>query len=140
MLSAIKQRESKFINDVNRMEKKLTNETNYSKDLLNKLSKAQENLQFAQKKNIEMQNSLEVTKNTSELTSTELQQQLKVLQKEKEEIIKRENMKNKVKNVNKLIYIKICAQIYEISFLNACRTRRFCMKTRKPSMLKKCRP
>ncbi|EFN70462.1 hypothetical protein EAG_09843 [Camponotus floridanus] len=95
MLSVIKQRESKLINDINRLEKKLTNEMNYSKDLLNKLSKAQEDLQFAQKKNIETQKSLEITKNTNELTNIELQQQLKILQREKEEIIKRENMKNK---------------------------------------------
>ncbi|XP_072747711.1 uncharacterized protein [Anoplolepis gracilipes] len=95
VLSAIKQRENKFINDVNRMEKKLTNEVNYSKDLANKLSKAQENLQSAQKKNVEIQNILEITKSTGELTNTELEQQLKVLQKEKEEIIKRENMKIK---------------------------------------------
>lgn len=93
------------------MEKKLTNEMNYSKDLLNKLSKAQEDVQVAQKKNIEMQKSLEVTKNTSELTNTELQQQLKVLQKEKEEIIKRENMKNKVKREQIYLYENLCSNI-----------------------------
>lgn len=79
------------------MEKKLTNEVNYSKDLVNKLSKAQENLQFAQKKNIEMQKTLEAHKSTNELTNIELQKQLKVLEQEREEIIKRENMKLQVK-------------------------------------------
>lgn len=96
ILSATKQRESRLINDINRLEKKITNEANYSKDLINKFSKAQENLQLVQKKNIEMQKTLEMTKSTSELTHTELQQQLKALQ-EKEKIIKRENMKIKVK-------------------------------------------
>lgn len=139
MLSVIKQRESKLINDINRMEKKLTNEMNYSKDLLNKLSKAQEDLQFAQKKNIETQKSLEITKNTSELTNTEFQQQLKVLQREKEEIIKRENMKIKVKREQTYLYKSLCSNSFD-KFLKYFRIRRFCMKICKPSMLKKCQP
>jgi len=113
MLSVIKQRESKLINDINRMEKKLTNEMNYSKDLLNKLSKAQEDLQFAQKKNVETQKSLEITKNTSELTNTELQQQLEVLQREKEEIIRRENMKIKVKREQTYLYKSLCSNSFD---------------------------
>lgn len=137
MLNAIKQRESKLINDVNRMEKKLTNEMNYSKDLLNKLSKVQEHLQFAQKKHIEAQKSLEITKNTSELTNTELQQQLKVLQKEKEEIIKRENVKIKVKHT--CLYKSLCSNLFD-KLLNTFRIWKFCMKICKPSMLKKCQP
>lgn len=79
------------------MEKKLTNEVNYSKDLENKLSKAQKNLQFEQEKNTEMQKTLEMTKSNSELTNIELQRELKVLQREKEDIIKRDNTKIKVK-------------------------------------------
>lgn len=79
------------------MEKKLTNEVSYSKDLENKLSKAQKDLQFEHEKNIEMQKTLEITKSNSELTNIELQRQLKVLQREKEDIIKRDNTKIKVK-------------------------------------------
>ncbi|XP_070159115.1 putative leucine-rich repeat-containing protein DDB_G0290503 [Polyergus mexicanus] len=99
-VNAIKQRENKLINDVNRMEKRLTNEVNYSKDLENKLSKAQKNLQFEQEKNTEMQKTLEMTKSNSEHTNIELQQQLKVLQREKEDIIKRDN--TKIKNTEVL--------------------------------------
>ncbi|XP_029664492.1 autophagy-related protein 23-like [Formica exsecta] len=99
-VNAIKQRESKLINDVNRMEKKLTNEVNYSKDLENKLSKAQKNLQFEQEKNNEMQKTLEMTKSNSELTNIKLQRELKVLQREKEDIIKRDN--TKIKNTEVL--------------------------------------
>ncbi|KAL6426274.1 hypothetical protein ACFW04_009059 [Cataglyphis niger] len=95
IVNSIKQRESKLINDVNRMEKKLTNEVNYSKDLENKLSKAQKDLQFEHEKNIEIQKTLEITKSNSELTNIELQRQLKVLQREKEDIIKRDDTKIK---------------------------------------------
>ncbi|CAL1689478.1 unnamed protein product [Lasius platythorax] len=98
-LSAIKQRESKLINDINRIEKKLNNETNYSKDLVNKLSNAQTDVQFAQEQSVEMQKTLEMTKSTSELANIELQQQLKALQMEKEEVIKRKNTKIKTAEV-----------------------------------------
>ncbi|XP_050457511.1 uncharacterized protein LOC126854623 [Cataglyphis hispanica] len=95
IVNSIKQRESKLINDVNRMEKKLTNEVSYSKDLENKLSKAQKDLQFEHEKNIEMEKTLEITKSNSELTNIELQRQLKALQREKEDIIKRDDTKIK---------------------------------------------
>lgn len=98
MLSTIKQREAGLVNDVNRMEKKLTNETDYSKNLENKLSNVQKDLQLAQKQNVEMQKILEKTKSTNEFANIELQQQLKALQREKEEIIKRESAKVKVTN------------------------------------------
>ncbi|KMQ86225.1 phage tail length tape-measure protein [Lasius niger] len=61
-LSAIKQREGKLINDINRMEKKLNDETNYFKDLVNKLSNVQKDLQFEQKRSVEMQETLDMTK------------------------------------------------------------------------------
>lgn len=80
------------------MEKKLTNETDYSKNLENKLSNVQKDLQLAQKQNVEMQKILEKTKSTNEFANIELQQQLKALQREKEEIIKRESTKIKVTN------------------------------------------
>lgn len=95
IINALKQRESKLINDINRMEKKLTTETNYSKDLVNKLSKAQEDLRLAQNQNIEMQKTLDMAKNDSKFANIELQQQLKILQMEKEDILKRENTKSK---------------------------------------------
>lgn len=98
MLSAIRQRETSLINDVNRIEKKLTNEMDYSKNLENKFSNMQKNLQFAQKQNAEMQKTLERTKSTNEFTNIEFQQQLKTLQREKEEIIKQESTKVKVIN------------------------------------------
>ncbi|CAL1689467.1 unnamed protein product [Lasius platythorax] len=98
-LSAIKQRESKLINDINRIEKKLNNVTNYSKDLVNKLSNAQKDVQFAQEQSVEMQKTLEMTKSTGELANIELQQQLKALQMEKEEVIKRKNTKIKTAEV-----------------------------------------
>lgn len=98
MLSTIKQREAGLVNDVNRMEKKLTNEMDYSKNLENKLSNVQKDLQLAQKQNVEMQKILEKTKSTNEFANIELQQQLKALQREKEEIIKRESAKVKVTN------------------------------------------
>lgn len=95
MLSAIKQREAGLVNDINRIEKKLTNEMDYSKNLENKISNVQKDLQLAQKQNVEMQETL---KRTNEFANIELQQQLKTLQREKEEIIKRESTKIKVIN------------------------------------------
>lgn len=86
------------------MEKKLTTETNYSKDLVNKLSKAQEDLRLAQNQNIEMQKTLDMAKNDSKFANIELQQQLKILQMEKEDILKRENTKSKVKR-ERITYI-----------------------------------
>lgn len=70
----------------------------YSKNLENKLSNVQKDLQLAQKQNVEMQKILEKTKSTNEFANIELQQQLKALQREKEEIIKRESAKVKVTN------------------------------------------
>lgn len=95
MLRGIKQREAGLVNDVNRMEKKLNNEMDYSKNLENKLSNVQTDLQFAQKQNAEMQKTLEKIK-SNEFANIELQQQLSALQREKEETIKRESMKVKV--------------------------------------------
>jgi len=70
----------------------------YSKKLENKLSNIQKDLQLAQKQNAEMQKILERTKSINEFANIELQQQLKALQQEKEEIIKRENTRIKVTN------------------------------------------
>jgi len=95
-MSAMKQRESSLINDVNRIEKKLANEIDYSKNLENKLLNIQKELKFAQQQNDEMQETLENIKSTNEVDSIELQQQLKTLQREKEEAIKRENTRLKV--------------------------------------------
>jgi arginine deiminase len=92
----MKQRESSLINDVNRIEKKLANEIDYSKNLENKLLNIQKELKFAQQQNDEMQETLENIKSTNEVDSIELQQQLKTLQREKEEAIKRENTRLKV--------------------------------------------
>jgi len=94
----LKQREASFVNDINRIEKKLTDEMDYSKKLENKLSNIQKDLQLAQKQNAEMQKILERTKSINEFANIELQQQLKALQQEKEEIIKRENTRIKVTN------------------------------------------
>ncbi|XP_071563815.1 uncharacterized protein [Temnothorax nylanderi] len=95
MLSAVKQREADLANDVNRIEETLTNKRDYTKDLENKFSNVQRELQLAQMQNTAMKESLERTKSTNEFTTTELQQKLKALQREKEEIIKRESTKNK---------------------------------------------
>lgn len=95
MLRGIKQREAGLVNDVNRMEKKLNNEMDYSKNLENKLSNVQTDLQLAQKQNAEMQRTLEKMKSNG-FANIELQQQLSALQREKEETIKRESMKVKV--------------------------------------------
>lgn len=97
-LNAIKQREAGLVNDVNRIEKKLTSEIHCSKNLENKLSNVQKDLQLAQKQNAELQKTLNKTKSTNESANLELQQQLKALQREKEEIIKQEKMKVKVRN------------------------------------------
>jgi len=94
----LKQKEASFVNDINRIEKKLTDEMDYSKKLENKLSNIQKDLQLAQKQNAEMQKILERTKSINELANIELQQQLKALQQEKEDIIKRENTRIKVTN------------------------------------------
>ncbi|XP_011694824.1 PREDICTED: polyamine-modulated factor 1-binding protein 1-like isoform X2 [Wasmannia auropunctata] len=112
-LNAIKRRESSFVNDVNRLEKKLTNEMDYSKNLESKLSNVQKDLQLAQNQNDEMQKILERSKTTSEYAHIELQQQLKAtaLQREKEvikatalqkekEVIKRESTRVKVSTVS----------------------------------------
>ncbi|XP_036150376.1 probable DNA double-strand break repair Rad50 ATPase, partial [Monomorium pharaonis] len=94
-LSAMKQREAGLVNDVNRIEKNLTNEMDYSKNLENKLSNIQRDLQLAQKQNAEMQQTVEKIKSANEFTNTELQQQLKTLQRENEEITKRESTRIK---------------------------------------------
>jgi len=103
----LKQRETSFVNDINRTEKKLTNEMDYSKKLENKLSNIQKDLQFAQKQNAEMQKILERTKSTNEFANIELQQKLKTLQQEKEEIIKRENTRIKVTMNKKFNFINL---------------------------------
>ncbi|XP_024892383.1 CAP-Gly domain-containing linker protein 1-like isoform X1 [Temnothorax curvispinosus] len=95
MLSAVKQREADLVNDVNRIEETLTNKRDYINNLENKLSNVQRDLQLAQMQNTAMKENLERTKSTNEFTTTELQQKLKALQREKEEIIKRESTKNK---------------------------------------------
>ncbi|XP_011869249.1 PREDICTED: myosin-4-like, partial [Vollenhovia emeryi] len=100
MLKATKQREAGLINDVNKMDKKLTDEINYSKNLENKLSNVQRDFQLAQKQNTEIQQTLERTKSTNESANIDLQQQVKILQREKEEIMKRESLK--VKNAETL--------------------------------------
>ncbi|XP_077270503.1 uncharacterized protein LOC143901802 isoform X2 [Temnothorax americanus] len=95
MLSAVKQREADLVNDVNRIEEILTNKRDYTKNLENKLSNVQRDLQFAQMQNTAMKENLERINSTNEFTTTELQQKLKALQREKEEIIKRESTKTK---------------------------------------------
>jgi len=95
-MNAMKQRESSLINDVNRIEKKLANEIDYSKNLENKLLNIQKELKFAQQQNNEIQEILENIKTTNKVDSIELQQQLKTLQTEKEEVIKRESTRLKV--------------------------------------------
>jgi len=95
-MNAMKQRESSLINDVNRIEKKLANEIDYSKNLENKLLNIQKELKFAQQQNNEIQEILENIKTTNKVDSIELQQQLKTLQTEKEEVIKRESARLKV--------------------------------------------
>ncbi|XP_011645970.1 putative leucine-rich repeat-containing protein DDB_G0290503 [Pogonomyrmex barbatus] len=95
MLNAIKQREAGLVKDVNRIEKKLFNEMEYSKNLENKLSIMQKDLQIAQKQNIDIQQLLEKTKNTNKTANLDLQLKLTTLEREKEEIIKQENMKIK---------------------------------------------
>lgn len=145
-LNAIKQKEAGLINDVNRIEKKLTSEIQCSKNLENKLSNVQKDLQLAQKQNTEMQKTLDRNKSTNESANLELQQQLKALQREKEEIIKQERMKSKVRNKKYKfnILIKFSSHVFQeflkllnFCFLNSYRTQRFCMKIREPNMLKK---
>jgi len=96
IMNALKQRESSLINDVNRMEKKLANEIDYSKNLENKLLDIQKELKLAQEQNDEIQETLENIKTTNKMDNIEQQQQLKNLQREKEEVIKRESIKIKV--------------------------------------------
>lgn len=145
-LNAIKQKEAGLINDVNRIEKKLTSEIQCSKNLENKLSNVQKDLQLAQKQNTEMQKTLDRNKSTNESANLELQQQLKALQREKEEIIKQERMKSKVRNKKYKfnIFIKFSSHVFQeflkllnFCFLNSYRTQRLCMKIREPNMLKK---
>ena len=97
MLNSLKLRETGFVNDINRIEKKLSSEIDYSKNLENKLSNVQKDLQLAQKQNAEMQKILEKTKSSNEFSINTLQHQLKTLQKEKE-IITRESTRVKVIN------------------------------------------
>lgn len=100
MSNGAKQRETKLINDVNRMEKKLNSEIEYSKNLKDKLSKAHKDLQLAQKQNVEMEKSLEKMRTATELQqreNIELQEQLKNLQKEKEEILERQARSEEVR-------------------------------------------
>ncbi|XP_032684974.1 interaptin-like isoform X2 [Odontomachus brunneus] len=97
-LSATKQRETSLVNDVNRMEKKLTNEINYSKNLESKLSDTKKNLQNAEMQNAKMQEMQEHDKTANEFVNNELanvNQKLKILQQEKEEAEKREIMQAK---------------------------------------------
>ncbi|XP_011329408.1 putative leucine-rich repeat-containing protein DDB_G0290503 [Ooceraea biroi] len=114
IMNAIKQRESNLINDVNRIEKKLTNEMDYAKNLETKLNNTQKELQFAQEQNDEMQKTLDRINTTSELDSIKLQQQLKTLQREKEEVLKRENTRIKSAEI---LYENMQAKYKEVSAL-----------------------
>ena len=99
MLNIKKQKEASLVNDVNRIEKNLTSEKDYCKNLESKLSDIQKDLQLAREQNAEMQITIEKTKSTSESANNELQQQLLALQKEKEEMIQRESRRIKVTNL-----------------------------------------
>lgn len=68
----------------------------YSKNLKNKLSEAQRDLQFVQMQTTEIEKTLERNKTTIEFMRNEHEQQLKTLQREKEEVAKRENKRVKV--------------------------------------------
>lgn len=75
------------------MEKKLTDEMNYSKNLECKLSNTKIDLQNTEMQNVEMQEMLKHSKVDNELANNELakiNQKLKILQQEKEEVAKRE--------------------------------------------------
>ncbi|XP_011176288.1 putative leucine-rich repeat-containing protein DDB_G0290503 [Solenopsis invicta] len=114
-LSIKKQKEASLVSDVNRIEKNLTSEMDYSKNLESKLSDVQKDLQLAQKRNAEMQITVEKTKSTYESANNELQQQLQALQKEKEEIIKRES--TRIKNAD-IVYDNVRVKhIQEMSAL-----------------------
>ncbi|XP_025160423.1 WEB family protein At5g16730, chloroplastic-like [Harpegnathos saltator] len=92
VLNAMKQRETSFVNDINRIEKNLTNERDYSKNLESKLSGVKKDLHAAEMQNSEMQEALKSAKSANELINIELQHKLKVLQKKKEEVAEREDM------------------------------------------------
>lgn len=106
----------------------------YSKNLESKISNVQKDLELAQEQNAEMQKTLERTKSINEFATIDLQQQLKTLQREKEEIIKRENTKIKV--INDII--KSFHARYSKNFLNFYRMQRLCMKIHEFNTLKKC--
>lgn len=95
----------------------MINEMDYAKSLKSKLADTQRDLQFAQMQKTEMQKTLEKTKATNEFASNELQQQLKTLQREKEEIAKRESTRVKVtrariRNVDYYKYLHSRSMIY----------------------------
>lgn len=95
ILSATKQRESNLIDDINKIEKKLASEMDYSKNVENKLSDTQKDLQLAQIQKAELQKTLEATKAINELAEIQFQQQLKALRRENEEIVMRESTRIK---------------------------------------------
>lgn len=101
-LNATKQKETHLINDINKMEKKLINEQNYSKDLDKKLSKTEKDLQSAQSQTTEIQKALKKAKTSSKLEIGKTQERLNTLEREKEEIIMREDARIKV------TYTRIC--------------------------------
>lgn len=82
------------------MEKKLTNQMDYSKNLESKLSSTKKELHIAETQNTEMQKTLNSSKAASELTNSELQKKLKTLQREKEEAVKHETASAKVMTKN----------------------------------------
>lgn len=96
IINSTKQKKLTLINDVNKIEKKLTNEMDYSKNLESQFANTQKELRLAQEQNDEMQKNLEKLKATNELENIELQQQLKALERAKKEVIKREDARMKV--------------------------------------------
>lgn len=96
IINSTKQKELTLINDVNKIEKKLTNEMDYSTNLESQLANTQKELRLAQEQNDEMQKNLEKLKAINELENIELQQQLKALERAKKEVIKREDARMKV--------------------------------------------
>lgn len=81
----------------------------YSKNVENKLSDTQKDLQLAQIQKAELQKTLEATKAINELAEIQFQQQLKALRRENEEIVMRESTRIKVYtytyNVNVYTYV-----------------------------------
>lgn len=112
----MKQRESNLMNDMNRIEKRLISETDYSKNLESKLTGTQKELKSAQEQNDKMQKTLEEMKITHELDNIELQRKFKSLEREKEEVMQRENTSVKVK-ISQLVYL-----IYTLTIMISSRT------------------